>query len=141
MIKQFKGQYAFLSNMFETKVTYMGIVYNSSENLYQAFKTCELAEREMLAHVTPYESKAYWKGTKIRNPDFMALRLWYMEEALRAKFEGNRALRKMLIATGDAEIVEGNWWNDTFWGINDGGEGVGSNHLGQLLMKLREEYK
>jgi predicted NAD-dependent protein-ADP-ribosyltransferase YbiA (DUF1768 family) len=42
----------------------------------------------------------------------------------------------MLKATGDEELVEGNWWNDTFWGVCNG---VGENNLGKLLMKIRAE--
>jgi predicted NAD-dependent protein-ADP-ribosyltransferase YbiA (DUF1768 family) len=36
--------------------------------------------------------------------------------------------------TAPHELVEGNWWNDTYWGICDG---TGRNRLGQLLMDLR----
>jgi hypothetical protein len=38
----------------------------------------------------------------------------------------------------DARLVEGNTWNDRYWGVC---RGVGQNKLGHLLMKLREEYK
>ena len=38
-----------------------------------------------------------------------------MYEVLTAKFTQHVDLRKKLIATGDAKLVEGNNWNDTFW--------------------------
>jgi predicted NAD-dependent protein-ADP-ribosyltransferase YbiA (DUF1768 family) len=41
-----------------------------------------------------------------------------------------------LLDTGTQTLVEGNWWGDVFWGVC---KGVGSNHLGKLLMKLRKE--
>uniref|UniRef100_UPI00345E83CD NADAR domain-containing protein n=1 Tax=uncultured Duncaniella sp. TaxID=2768039 RepID=UPI00345E83CD len=50
----------------------------------------------------------------------------------------NPALAEKLIATGDAELVEGNYWHDTVWGVCDG---VGENHLGKILMRVREELK
>ncbi len=34
------------------------------------------------------------------------------------------------------ELVEGNWWNDTFWGVCNG---EGQNNLGKILMKIRKE--
>jgi predicted NAD-dependent protein-ADP-ribosyltransferase YbiA (DUF1768 family) len=47
--------------------------------------------------------------------------------------------RSTLIDTGDAHLVEGNWWGDTFWG--ECPLGTGENHLGKLLMVVRESIK
>ena len=41
----------------------------------------------------------------------------------------------MLKATGDAVLVEGNWWRDDFWGVY---EGKGQNILGKILMIVRD---
>lgn len=47
-------------------------------------------------------------------------------------------LRKWLLETGEEELIEGNNWGDKFWGqVN----GIGENHLGRLLMEIREEIK
>lgn len=35
------------------------------------------------------------------------------------------------------DIVEHNTWNDTFWGVCNG---TGENHLGEILMDLRDYY-
>ena len=48
-------------------------------------------------------------------------------------------LRSALIATGDAQIIEGNIWGDTYWGV-DVNKG-GMNRLGILLMQVRDEIK
>ena len=61
-----------------------------------------------------------------------------MEEIVRAKFYQNPQLAEKLIATADRKIVEGNTWHDTFWGV-DAATGKGENHLGVILMKIREE--
>ena len=33
-------------------------------------------------------------------------------------------------------LIEGNEWGDTFWGTCDG---IGENHLGKILMRIRNE--
>ena len=59
-----------------------------------------------------------------------------MRTALQLKFS-DPTLRAQLIATGDAELIEGNTWNDTFWGVC---RGTGKNMLGTLLMELRSSF-
>ena len=47
-------------------------------------------------------------------------------------------LKEKLLATGDKILIEGNTWNDDFWGkCSDNGK----NNLGIILMKIREEIK
>lgn len=137
-IDSFRGEYQFLSNMFPTKIEFEGKIWNSSENIYQSFKTGYVLERAIFPTMTPSESKNYWKNSPTRTPQFFTSRVRYMERALRAKFS-NPHLKSLLLATGDAELIEGNWWGDTFWGVFDK-TGKGHNMLGKLLMKLREEY-
>ena len=43
-----------------------------------------------------------------------------------------------LLMTREAELIEGNDWNDYFWGQC---MGVGDNHLGKLLMQVRKELR
>jgi hypothetical protein len=64
----------------------------------------------------------------------------------RAWHRGRKELRKKLLATGDATLIEGNYWHDNYWGVctceNCVSNGiVGRNRLGTLLMKVREEIK
>lgn len=61
-----------------------------------------------------------------------------MEEIVRAKFTQNQELKAQLLSTGDAILIEGNTWNDRYWGV-DVRSGVGKNHLGKILMKIRLE--
>jgi ribA/ribD-fused uncharacterized protein len=59
-----------------------------------------------------------------------------MRRAIRAKFDQNEEMRKRLIETGTAKLVEDSS-EDKFWG----GAIEGSmNMLGKLLMELRESY-
>ena len=63
-----------------------------------------------------------------------------MEEIVRAKFTQNPKLKEQLLSTGDAILIERNTWNDRYWGV-DIRSGVGKNHLGKILMKIRSELK
>ena len=60
-----------------------------------------------------------------------------MHSILQAKFAVPQ-LRDALLATGDAELVEGNTWGDTYWGVC---RGRGRNQLGQTLMRIRDDIR
>jgi len=61
-----------------------------------------------------------------------------MRRALYAKFTQHPDLKKLLLSTGDAKLVE-HTERDSYWG--DGGDGSGKNRLGYLLMELREKLR
>ena len=89
---------------------------------------------EIAALLTPGATKK--AGRKVPLPSDWELRkVGIMEGFLRQKF-AHPDLREKLLATGDAVLIEGNTWNDTFWGVCNG---VGQNQLGLLLMKIRSE--
>jgi ribA/ribD-fused uncharacterized protein len=69
--------------------------------------------------------------------DWSTLRFIMMKRALFAKFDQHASIRTMLLNTKSAEIIE-NSPRDAFWGI--GKDGDGKNHLGKLLMEIREEF-
>jgi diaminohydroxyphosphoribosylaminopyrimidine deaminase/5-amino-6-(5-phosphoribosylamino)uracil reductase len=69
-------------------------------------------------------------------PDWPAAKVGAMLTALRAKFSQHAAPRAMLLATGDADLVEGSP-HDHFWGA--GFSGRGRNQLGRLLQQVRAE--
>ena len=51
-------------------------------------------------------------------------------------------LRSKLIATGSEYIQEGNWWGDTFWGVDlKADHPHGDNRLGIMLMEIRNGYR
>ena len=53
-------------------------------------------------------------------------------------------LQKALLATGDEELIEGNYWHDNTWGdcYCDRCKDIkGQNLLGKLLMQVRDELK
>jgi len=67
-------------------------------------------------------------------PDWEAVKDDVMRRALRAKFTSHADLRKLLLSTGEEDLVE-NAPGDYYWGI--GADGSGRNMLGKLLMELR----
>ena len=61
-----------------------------------------------------------------------------MKDGLYAKFTQNSELYNLLLSTGSSILIEGNQWQDTFWGVVNG---EGQNNLGLLLMLLRNELR
>lgn len=136
MIDYFTGEYEFLSNFYPATVKYKGRVYKTTEHAYQAAKTLDEEEQSKIANApTPHKSKKLGRKVKLR-PDWESVKLQVMEDVLRLKFKPGTPLADKLVATGDQELIEGNHWHDTFWGVCGG---KGFNHLGKLLMKIRAE--
>lgn len=137
MIDRFYGEYRFLSNFFAAPVKYMGVEYPSSEHLYQALKTIDPTEREWVRTASS-AGEAKKRGKKITLRDnWIDIKDGIMESVLSLKFQ-NPELREKLLATGDVELIEGNTWGDTEWGVCNG---TGLNKLGLALQKLREELR
>lgn len=135
-IDSFSGAFTFLSNFYFVQIKHEGIMYNSVEAAYQAAKTKDAIEKKFIATMSPGEAKKYGRRVKLRE-DWEEIKLAVMEELVKKKFR-NPSLRKKLMATGDAELIEGNWWGDTYWGVC---KGKGENHLGEILMSIRSGGK
>ena len=132
----FDGDYAFLSNFYEVPVKYK-YVYGSAEAAYQAQKATSSDDAFKFTKYKPDKAKRMGHKINIR-PDWKEVKVAFMRDILFAKFFQNPKLAKMLLATGDSKLIEGNDWHDTFWGV-DLETGEGQNNLGKLLMELREE--
>lgn len=136
-ISSFSGQYRFLSNFYQCSVPYAGLIYPSSEHAYVAAKTLDLALREAIRDISaPAAVKKYGRILPLR-PNWDNLKFGIMYDIVMSKFT-TEPLRSMLIATGGAELIEGNTWGDRYWGVC---RGVGENRLGQLLMRVRDRLK
>ena len=136
-INHFRNEFRFLSNFTSCDVVYEGRVYSSVEHAYQALKTEIDTERRWVGDAsTPGKAKRRGQNIHLRK-DWGEVKLEMMLLLVRQKF-GSDPLKRKLLDTGDAELVEGNWWGDTFWGPYNG---KGENHLGKILMKVREERR
>jgi len=138
-IDSFKDENFFLSNFYPCLITYEDIQYPSSEHAFVAHKILSLLCRRVIAQIEGAGAvKKAGRRLPIR-PDWNDVRLAVMLCILIAKFS-IPWLAKKLIDTGDAELVEGNWWHDNFWGdckCEKCKNIPGQNWLGRLLMTVR----
>jgi ribA/ribD-fused uncharacterized protein len=136
MINKFRGPYAFLSNFYSCNIEFCGLTFGSVEAAYQSAKTDDF---NLAQQFTRYDARtAKREGKKLKKRGrWDGMKLTIMHVLLLKKFE-NPELKQKLLDTGDEELIEGNEWNDTFWGVCNG---IGENNLGKLLMKVREHYK
>lgn len=132
-INSFRGKYYFLSNMYPCKVRVAGYIFECSEAAFQACK-CKEAMPQFVG-LDGYAAKKLGRKVNLIN-NWDNLKLEYMRYVIVYKFSQNKDLAKMLIETGDAELIEENTWGDTYWGVCNG---VGENHLGKLLMETRDK--
>ena len=134
-IKEFKDKYRFLSNFYPVKVMFEWIEFPTVEHAFQAAKTTDIGRRKWMALAeSPADAKRSGRRLSIR-PDWEQIKLKVMEDLVRQKFS-KEPLRTQLLETGDAELIEGNEWGDTFWGVC---KGRGENWLGKILMMIRDE--
>lgn len=132
-IESFEGEYRFLSNFWPCKVRYCTITYPSVEHGFQACKSLSKKKREQISQLkSAADAKRAGRRLKLR-ADWETYKEVIMYHFLKQKFK-DKTLKNKLLATGDAPLIEGNWWGDTYWGVCNG---KGENRLGKLLMRLR----
>lgn len=146
MINSFRGEYHFLSNFFDRKVTYNNITFLNNEAAFQSQKTLDIKEQENFSQLPPNIAKSQGRKVKLRT-DWEEVKDQIMYEIVKAKFDQNPDLKKLLLQTGNEKLIEGNTWHDNYWGVCSCKScklktfPYSNNHLGIILMKLREEYK
>ena len=138
-IDGFHGAYRFLSNFYEAPVAYNGLAYSNNEAAFQAQKAMDPEVRKKIAAMGPSEAKRAGRRVALR-PDWERVKDQLMLDIVREKFAQNPDLAEKLLATGDAELVEGNTWHDRYWGV-DAATGEGRNQLGKTLMQVRDELR
>lgn len=140
-IRSFREEYSFLSNFYPCKIVYDGFTFTSVETTFQAAKCAERTDRLQFQYLEPVKAKRIGRQIKLRN-DWEQVKLSILTEFIRLKFTGNPELLSKLLATGDALLVEKNTWHDNFYGdckCDRCRNKPGKNHLGQILMKIRDE--
>lgn len=132
---------AFLGNYEPCEVIYDQVSYKCSEAAYQAqrFTSCEI--KDQFCHL---DGPSAWslanrlkRTEKVREDWSDEIKLTIMKQVVKAKFDQNSSLKDRLIHTESAYLVE-HTGRDRFWA--DGGRKKnGFNHLGRILMEVREE--
>lgn len=144
LISCFRGKYMFLSNFYFCPVAYDGYSYPSAEHAFQAAKVGgSEAERlffQDMIRQAQRPSKAKELGRQvILRADWEVIKVGVMTGIVLAKFSNHRELRRELVATGNAKLIEGNTWGDRVWGAECvNGTWVGENQLGKILMGVRK---
>ncbi len=166
MISGFTGKYAVLSNFAPAPIMLDGVQYPNVETAYQAAKTLNPVERDLVKHTyrcvpcglqfrkseslctqchgpvvrftkTPAEAKKAGKRVTLR-PGWEEMKLKVLYQLVYQKFTNNTGRKMLLLSTGVEDLVETNFWGDTFYGVCDG---VGDNWLGHILMVIRAELR
>jgi N-glycosidase YbiA len=130
--------YGCFSNYYKSRFFVFGRWWNWSEAPYQAAKTNIESEIVQIHQaIKANDTRLLGQQVTIR-PDWDEVKYEIMKEVCKAKFLQCHDLRKILMDTGDEELIEDSKV-DYYWGC--GADGSGKNMLGKVLMELREELK
>lgn len=142
-IKHFNNEYEKFSNFYPCEVYFEGRTYPTTEHAFQAAKTIDKMERKKISEAeTPSIAKRLGRNVRLRK-DWDIIKISIMKRLLIHKFSIDE-FKTLLISTGDADIIEGNYWHDNYWGdcyCKKCKDIKGKNQLGKLLMKIREMIK
>lgn len=143
-ITSFKDAHRFLSNFYQSPVTFGGLTYPNAEAAFQAQK-CGKEENKVKYTLVKNPVVAKRMGKKEPNlpNNWYEVSYGIMLEIVRAKFSLPE-MKEKLLSTGDAELVEGNNHHDNLWGdcfCSHCVAKIGQNRLGKILMQVRDELK
>lgn len=137
IINSFRGKYSFLSNFYECKIKYKGLIFDNAESAFQAMKCEDAYQWKLFIGIDGNKAKRKGKLVKLRK-DWDKVKDYFMYEIVEAKFNQNKDLKQKLLDTKNIILIEGNTWNDVYWGIC---KNIGQNKLGKILMRVREELR
>lgn len=131
----------FLSNFSAHPTVIDNLEWPTTEHYFQAMKF--EGNKEMIEKVrnakTPANAKFLGRSKSVPlRDDWEKVKIDVMKKALLAKFSQHPDIRKALVDTGDAILVE-HTDKDSYWG--DNGDGSGLNQLGKLLMQVRAIFQ
>lgn len=128
-----------LSNFYPCEFVWKDTKFNCAEQAFQwskakMFKDEETASK-ILLETNPVKIKHLGKKVKNYNEiEWNKIKVKVMSSIVSSKFNQNKNLQDILIATKDSMLGEASK-NDYFWGLGE--KGTGKNILGQILMQYR----
>ena len=140
---RFRKEYDFLSNLYEAPVTVeilgRNYTFRNAEAAFQVHKSDDPEEISKFQTMSGVPAKRYGKRVHIPGgiEAWNERRIDVMKYVVTEKFKQNPDLMQKL-RNVEGDIVEDNTWNDTFWGVC---RGNGLNHLGKILMMVRDDAK
>ena len=132
--------YGCFSNFAPFPIVIDGKTWPTSEHYFQAQKFLENAHQEAIRTlVSPMDAARKGRDRKLPlRKDWEHVKDDIMLRAVREKFAQHAELRTTLLETSEAKLIE-HTPNDNYWA--DGGDGLGKNILGVILMRVREELR
>jgi N-glycosidase YbiA len=135
--------YGCFSNFSPHGIKIQGTFWPTVEHYYQAQKFVGTVDEVVIpliyAAETPEKAAALGRcSTRKLRSDWDVVKTQIMQEAVLIKFLTHADIRKVLLTTDDQLLVEDSP-NDYFWGC--GAEKTGQNHLGKVLMSVRQEIR
>jgi N-glycosidase YbiA len=117
-----------------------GVWWPTSEHYFQAQKFPGTPHAEEI-RLVPSPMVAARMGRNRAwplRPDWNDVKDDIMRRAVRRKFETHEDIRRILLSTGNEELIE-QTTDDYYWGC--GTNGTGANMLGKILMEVRAEMR
>ena len=135
--------YGCFSNFSPHPIELAGVSWATVEHYYQAHKFLGTKFEYLMAEIQAAPSPEL--AAKIgRNPDYQTHLDWNLDKcavmyrAVLQKFSTHLDIQQILVETIDAEIIEDSPV-DYFWGCGIDRSGI--NHLGRILMQVRERIR
>lgn len=129
--------YGCFSNFSQHGFAVDDVYYRTNEHYFQAMKFIgsEKDMQDVIRAATPKQAATIGRDRKrpLRS-DWETVKDNIMRAGVLRKFETHQDIQEILLATGDALIVE-NAPGDRYWGA--GADGTGKNMLGIILMETR----
>jgi len=149
-----KGEFRAFSNQAEYPIQVNDVKYPTVEHFFQVQKAINFGDKEIEEKMmkTPSAKAVKALGKKVKNfikEDWDSKRLEIMTRGVRAKFVQHPEIQKTLMDTGSKQIGEADA-RDSFWAIGtsentevskDPAKWKGQNHLGKIMMALRDDFK
>jgi N-glycosidase YbiA len=150
-----RAAFHFMSHFHPAPIALDGLVWPTVEHYYQAHKSEDPTYRRAV-HAAKSASHAkrlaasptaprrvsfqswFRLHDAVPRPDWDVVKVDVMRAADWAKYSQHADLGRLLLATGDAELVE-DARRDPFWGT--GPDDAGLNMAGRVLMEVRQRLK
>ncbi|MFE1746418.1 NADAR family protein [Coleofasciculus sp. H7-2] len=135
--------YGCFSNFSPHGIHLLGQDWMTVEHYYQAQKFVGTEDEALIRAIagakTPMEAATLGRDrTRHIRQDWEQVKTQIMREAVLTKFLTHLEIQSILLSTGDRPIVEDSP-TDYYWGC--GVEKTGQNHLGKILMSVRQEIR
>lgn len=148
-ITDFSGEYAFLSSdfRFDIPIGFGDYLFHNVSQAFEAAKTSDKLARARIAQASSPLIARQISRMSEKETDWKNIQLSIMQNLVERKFTRNLPLLRRLLDTKAAELInggQGNYLQDTYWGVVWGSSGqgrVGENQLGRLIMKVRQKYQ